>query len=71
MGGEVALTDWDYVRSQEYEKLVAEVDVLTQKLEQLEKLIDMFSDCAAEIIDADDCSEPYFDETRGKPNSSD
>lgn len=65
------MTDWDYARAQEYEKLVAKVDALTQKLEQLEKLIDTFSDCAAEIIDADDCDEPYFVETRRKPSSND
>lgn len=65
------MTDWDYVRSQEYERLVAENDVLTRKLEQLWRLVDTFSDCAAEIIDADDCDEPYFAETRRKPDSSD
>lgn len=65
------MTDWDYARAQEYEKLSAKVDTLTQKLEQLEKLIDTFSDCAAEIIDADDCDEPYFVETRRKPSNND
>lgn len=71
MGGAIALTDWDYVRAQEYERLVTEVDVLNEKLEQLDKLIDAFGQCAAEIIDADDCDEPYFVETRRKPDSSD
>lgn len=65
------MIDWDYIKAQEYERLVAKVDVLTQKLEQLEKLIDTFSDCAAEIIDAEDCNEPYFDETRKKQTNSD
>ena len=65
------MTDWDYARAQEYERLVAKVDVLTQKLEQLEKLIDTFSDRAAEIIDAEDCNEPYFAETRKKQTNND
>lgn len=64
------MTDWDYVRAQEYERLATEVDVLSEKLEQLDKLIDAFCQCAAEIIGADDCDEPYFVETRRKPDSN-
>lgn len=68
------MTDWDYARAQEYERLVAENDVLSRKLAVYDGCLDIIRS-AAEVADiasdaetaddVDDAERAMADLTRG------